>query len=201
MDRLARAGARITRALAPCVPEAMALAPTLFAPEAYGIWQDQIEDAPELAIHDPGTLSRRCDDAGRRLRRQHKESLNRLPRRLGAAGLGFDAVILPTVPILHDARLATEPDFFTAENLLALRNTRIANLLWPAGDQPADRTARLRHHADGPGGLTGGFDPSPPPPRLPCGPDPWDLAQLLRVNAGRGSRFSRETLDASGLCR
>ena len=40
-------------------------------------------------------------------------------------------MILPTSPILPpDAnRLLTEPDFFAAENLLTLRNTRIANLL------------------------------------------------------------------------
>jgi aspartyl-tRNA(Asn)/glutamyl-tRNA(Gln) amidotransferase subunit A len=43
---------------------------------------------------------------------------------------GFDAVILPTSPILPpDAnRLMTDPDYYVGENLLALRNTRIANL-------------------------------------------------------------------------
>ena len=42
----------------------------------------------------------------------------------------FDAVILPTAPILPpDAkRLMTDNTYYVTENLLALRNTRIANM-------------------------------------------------------------------------
>ncbi|MGB8812769.1 MAG: amidase, partial [Paracoccaceae bacterium] len=42
----------------------------------------------------------------------------------------YDAVILPTSAILppNAQRLLDDPAFFTAENLLALRNTRIGNL-------------------------------------------------------------------------
>jgi aspartyl-tRNA(Asn)/glutamyl-tRNA(Gln) amidotransferase subunit A len=53
-----------------------------------------------------------------------------------------DAVILPSVPNLPPevARLLAEPDHFIAENLLALRNTRIANLMGlPAVTLPAGR--------------------------------------------------------------
>ena len=144
VDRLAQAGARITRALAPCVPEAMALAPTLFAPEAYGIWQDQIEDAPEL-MYPP--ILERFRGGATMLAADYVagwESLNRLRADWARLVAGFDAVILPTVPILppEAARLATEPDFFTAENLLALRNTRIANLLGlPAISLPTGQPA------------------------------------------------------------
>jgi aspartyl-tRNA(Asn)/glutamyl-tRNA(Gln) amidotransferase subunit A len=44
---------------------------------------------------------------------------------------GADAVILPTAPILPpDAnRLMTDDAYYVTENLLALRNTRIGNLL------------------------------------------------------------------------
>jgi aspartyl-tRNA(Asn)/glutamyl-tRNA(Gln) amidotransferase subunit A len=44
---------------------------------------------------------------------------------------GFDAVLIPTSPILPpDAqRLLNEPAYFASENLLALRNTRIGNLM------------------------------------------------------------------------
>mgnify|MGYP000255182866 CR=1 FL=1 len=43
----------------------------------------------------------------------------------------FDAVLLPTSPILPpDAqRLMTDNDYYVSENLLALRNTRIGNLM------------------------------------------------------------------------
>jgi aspartyl-tRNA(Asn)/glutamyl-tRNA(Gln) amidotransferase subunit A len=48
---------------------------------------------------------------------------------------GYDAVILPTSPILPpDAdRLMTDQDYYVAENLLALRNTRIGNLMGSCG--------------------------------------------------------------------
>ena len=43
---------------------------------------------------------------------------------------GYDAVLLPTSPILPPdaARLMTDADYYVSENLLGLRNTRIANL-------------------------------------------------------------------------
>ena len=129
--RLGRAGARITHASPPCVAEAMALAPTLFAPEAYGIWQDQIEDAPEL-MYPP--ILERFRGGRHTLAADYVagwECLARLRADWARLVASFDAVILPTSPILPpDAnRLLTEPDFFAAENLLTLRNTRIANLL------------------------------------------------------------------------
>ncbi|MDM7457899.1 MAG: amidase family protein, partial [Paracoccus sp. (in: a-proteobacteria)] len=48
VERLARAGARITHVTSEWVDRAMALSSDLFAPEAYGIWRAQFEDAPEL---------------------------------------------------------------------------------------------------------------------------------------------------------
>ncbi|MEN8889269.1 MAG: amidase, partial [Celeribacter marinus] len=43
----------------------------------------------------------------------------------------FDAVILPTAPILAPdiARLLEDDDYYVSENLLALRNTRVGNLM------------------------------------------------------------------------
>jgi len=58
-------------------------------------------------------------------------SLHRIRREWREATVGFDAVILPTVPNLPPkvARLAADGAYFAAENLLALRNTRIGNLM------------------------------------------------------------------------
>ena len=44
---------------------------------------------------------------------------------------GYDAVLLPTTPILppNIARLEQDSDYYITENLLALRNTRIGNLM------------------------------------------------------------------------
>jgi hypothetical protein len=48
-----------------------------------------------------------------------------------AAMAGFDAIIMPTAPIMppNADRLLTDDAYYKTENLLALRNTRIANLL------------------------------------------------------------------------
>ena len=52
-----------------------------------------------------------------------------------AAVAGFDAVLTPTAPILppNIARLETDHEFYVQSNLLALRNTRIGNLMGVSG--------------------------------------------------------------------
>ena len=129
--RLGAAGARIERLQAPEVTEAMGLAALLFTAEAYAIWRDVIEAAPQKMF--PRILERFRSGAGftaadyvagwRRLRELRRIWADRVA--------GADAVILPTAPILppHANRLMTDDAYYVAENLLALRNTRIANLL------------------------------------------------------------------------
>lgn len=131
VSRLARAGARITHAAPPCVAEAMTLAGLLFSPEAYGIWRAQIEAAPEL-MHPP--ILERFRGGQNVLAADYVAAwteLDRLRETWRELVAGFDAVILPTVPIMPPPveRLLHDEAFFTRENLLTLRNTRIANLL------------------------------------------------------------------------
>lgn len=131
VQRLSKAGAHISRARIPAVAEVFTLAATVFAPEAYGIWRDQIEDAPELMY--PLILERfrggkdvlATDYISAWIR------LEELRRDYLAAVAGYDAVILPTTPNLPPdaAQLLADPEFFVRENLLALRNTRIANFM------------------------------------------------------------------------
>jgi aspartyl-tRNA(Asn)/glutamyl-tRNA(Gln) amidotransferase subunit A len=131
VNRLGRAGARITRIAAPEVAEAMGLAATLFTSEAYGIWRDTIERAPEKMFprilerfRSGATFSATDYVAGwRRL-----QVIRQVWAERTAA---FDAVLLPTSPILPpDAnRLMTDDGYYVTENLLALRNTRIGNLM------------------------------------------------------------------------
>lgn len=142
LDRLGQAGAVVTRASHPIVARAMKLAPVLFAPEAYGIWRAQIEDAPELMwtpilerFRGGAEVSAPDYVAG-------WESLARLRREWSAKTAFFDAVVLPTVPILPPRadRLMNDQDEFVRANLLTLRNTRIANLLdLPALTLPTGR--------------------------------------------------------------
>lgn len=129
--RLSRAGARIERIKAHEVAEAMALAGLLFTAEAYAIWRDTIEAAPEKMF--PRILERFRSGAQfpatdyvagwRRLEVLRQIWADRVS--------GFDAVLVPTSPILppNANRLMTDHDYYVTENLLALRNTRIGNLM------------------------------------------------------------------------
>lgn len=132
LDRLGRAGAQIAHVSTDWLDRAMALSPQLFAPEAYGIWRAQIEDAPELMW--PPILERfrgGAEVSGPDYVAAW-ESLARIRRKwIKEVVGGYDAVLIPTVPILPPdrERLMTDRAEFVRANLLTLRNTRIANLL------------------------------------------------------------------------
>ncbi|MGD9916856.1 MAG: amidase [Paenirhodobacter sp.] len=130
VKRLEQAGARIDRRALPMVTPAMALSGILFAPEAYGLWKDVIEAAPERMY--PVILQRFRGGAGAAAADYVKawDDLARFRAHWQRATAGYDAVLVPTAPILPpDAqRLLTDSAYFEAENLLALRNTRIGNI-------------------------------------------------------------------------
>lgn len=129
--RLERAGAHVARLKAPEVAEALGLAAILFTSEAYGIWRETIETAPQkmftriLERFRSGANFTAADYVAgwRRLEALRATWSDRVA--------AFDAVILPTSPILPpDAnRLMTDDAYYVTENLLSLRNTRIGNLM------------------------------------------------------------------------
>lgn len=132
VDRLGRAGAQIAHVSTDWLDKAMALSPQLFAPEAYGIWRAQIEDAPELMWQPILERFRGGAQVSAPDYVAAWESLARVRRKwIKEVVGGYDAVLLPTVPILPPAteRLMTDGSEFVRANLLTLRNTRIANLL------------------------------------------------------------------------
>ncbi len=131
LDRLAQKGAAITRLKAPEVAEAMPLSATLLTAEAWATWATRIEA-------DPGAMFPRILDrfrSGAAVTAADYLSgwtrLGTLRLAFAARTAGFDAVALPTSPITppQARRLLTDDAFYVAENLLALRNTRIANLM------------------------------------------------------------------------
>jgi aspartyl-tRNA(Asn)/glutamyl-tRNA(Gln) amidotransferase subunit A len=128
--RLARAGATLSPLRMPIVEEAMALAGALYTAEAYGLWRDVIEAAPDRMF--PRILDRFRAGAGVSAADYVAgwRRLEVLRRQWGQAVAGFDAVILPTAPNNPPdaARLLTDDAYYVTENLLTLRNTRIGNL-------------------------------------------------------------------------
>lgn len=135
VDRLAKSGAVIERGTVPAAGEALSMSAVLFTSEAYGTWKDAIEAHPELMFD----LVRERFRSGR----DHLASdyvagwqrLKTLRARYLAATAGYDAVLLPTCPNLppKQADLARDSALFVSENLLALRNTRVGNLMGLCG--------------------------------------------------------------------
>ncbi len=131
VHRLEAAGARIDRGQVPAVAEALALSAILFSTEAYGLWKDRIEAAPDrmfapiLERFRGGAAFSGADFVAA------WRALDRHRAAYAAATAGYDAVILPTSPNLPPdaARLLADHAYFVTENLLTLRNTRIGNLM------------------------------------------------------------------------
>ena len=130
-ERLRKAGAEIDRGEIPAVKEALGLSAILFATEAYGTWKHVIEANPGAMF--PQILERfrgGKDFAGADYVAAWL-ALDRLRGDWLAATAAYDAVLIPTVPILPPkvAAIASDPALFVSENLLTLRNTRIGNLM------------------------------------------------------------------------
>ncbi|HSF92257.1 MAG TPA: amidase family protein, partial [Paracoccaceae bacterium] len=60
-----------------------------------------------------------------------REAMYKLRRDFAAATAGYDGILLPTIPIVPPTVQALLDDaaYFTRTNLLALRNTRVINLM------------------------------------------------------------------------
>lgn len=129
--KLSTAGARVSRIAAPEMEEALALSGVLVSTEAYGTWRDEIEAAPDKMF--PLILERFRGGAGFDAPSYVAgwRQLMGLRARWADRVAGFDAVLSPTAPILPPDRdrLLSDPDYYQTENLLALRNTRIGNLM------------------------------------------------------------------------
>ena len=134
VDRLRQAGAMVEQIEVQELEGAdspMALSSTLFPGEAYGLWRDVIEENPDAMYEE--------------ILQRFRIGLNYSAPDYVAAWAriravrtiydqktaGFDAILVPTAPILPPnlERLLTEDDYYRTENLLALRNTRVANLM------------------------------------------------------------------------
>jgi aspartyl-tRNA(Asn)/glutamyl-tRNA(Gln) amidotransferase subunit A len=131
VDRLRRMGAVVERVKIPEAQAALALSGVLFASEAYGTWKDQIEANPDAMFSEillrfrSGAQVSAADYVAAWL------ELDRLREAYYAETVSYDAVLMPSSPILppNVEWLDQDHDYYVNENLLALRNTRIGNLM------------------------------------------------------------------------
>ncbi|OOY04794.1 amidase [Thioclava sp. F28-4] len=131
VEAFAKAGAVIERRGLPMVRPAMDLSGVLFAPEAYGEWKHEIEAAPEKMF---AVILERFRSGRDALASDYAKGWHELAGYRAAyleATAEYDAVLVPTSPILPPdvRRLLSDKAYFQEENVLALRNTRIGNVL------------------------------------------------------------------------
>lgn len=129
--RLNAAGARIDTIEIPHVEAALSLSGALYPTEAYGIWRDIIEAAPHLMFDNILERFRGGAEVSAPDYVAAWETLRACRSAYGAATAAYDAVLIPTSPILPPelARLESDEAYYVTSNLLTLRNTRIGNLM------------------------------------------------------------------------
>lgn len=131
VTRLQAAGATVDRGGFEPLRRAFDMAGPLYTADAWAWWKDRIEAAPDKMYHQILTRIR----AGAGILAADYiagwATLTEIRREWCAAMAGYDAVIMPTLANLPPvvAELEADPAFFVSENLLALRNTRVANLM------------------------------------------------------------------------
>ncbi|MGB0440776.1 MAG: amidase family protein, partial [Paracoccaceae bacterium] len=131
LARLNAAGARIETFEAPEVLEPMADAGILYTAEAWGTWGGTITAQPEAMF---APIRDRFAAGADHAAADYVAAWQRLDAARAtwaARTAGFDAVICPTAPVLppNVDRLMQDADYYVTENLLALRNTRVGNLM------------------------------------------------------------------------
>lgn len=129
--RLEAAGALVEPLEVPAVADALALAGPLLPGEVYGLWRDVIEAQPEAMYVEILERFRLGKGFSAPDYNAAWAQLDVARAAWDAAAVAYDAVLAPTAPILPPnlKRLNAESAYYKTENLLALRNTRIGNLL------------------------------------------------------------------------
>ena len=131
IDKLEKAGARISEISVLSVNEAMDLTRFLYSPEAYATWKHKIEKSPDLMFTQ---ILERFRSGANVLASDFIcawDKLIDLRQQYHMEVEAYDAVLIPTSPIVPPeiSRLMSNGDFYNSQNLLALRNTRIGNLM------------------------------------------------------------------------
>lgn len=125
------AGAEVYREDIPEITQCMAASIALYVGEAWAEWGETITEKGHLMY---GPVRERFEMGASITAAEYLREWRQL-KAIRAAYLertsGYDAVLIPSSPILPPdrERLLSDEAYFAQENLLALRNTRIGNLL------------------------------------------------------------------------
>ena len=113
------------------VESALALSSVLYPSEAYAEWKEEIEASPELMYDEILQRFRAGKDVLAADYLKAKGDLETFKKKYYDKISPFDGVILPTCPILPPnlERLKSDKGYYVEQNLMALRNTRIGNLM------------------------------------------------------------------------
>lgn len=131
LEKLSAAGAVIEEVHAPMLPRAFEMSLPLYTADAYANWAEYVEDAPDKMF--PQILER---VRGGRDVLAHEyltawDELRDIREAYDDWMAGYDAVLCPGAANMPpDAdRLMTDDVYYKDQNLLTLRNTRVANLM------------------------------------------------------------------------
>ena len=131
IDKLQKAGASISEISVSSVDEAMDLTGLLYSPEAYATWKHKIEKSPDLMF---AKILERFRSGANVLASDFINAWDKLMdlrKQYHSEVEEYDAILIPASPIIPPeiGRLMDDGDFYNSQNLLALRNTRIGNLM------------------------------------------------------------------------
>ncbi|MBY5933240.1 amidase [Tateyamaria omphalii] len=131
IERLCAAGAVVEPLEVPELEEAMAQAGPLMPGEVYGLWRDVIEAQPEAMYAEILQRFRLGKEFSAPDYNAAWAKLEAVRQAWDAAVASYDAVLAPSAPILPPnlERLNSDSDYYKTENLMALRNTRVGNLM------------------------------------------------------------------------
>lgn len=135
LDVFAKSGAVIDAVSAPELNAAFGLAGPLYTAEAWSFWGPMIDTDPDAMWHHiRDRVSVGADVRAAEYLRAWAD-LRVLRDQWHGRVAGYDAVLCPSVAILPPPvdRLMDDGDFYKETNLLALRNTRVGNLMGLCG--------------------------------------------------------------------
>ena len=131
VERIQEAGATVDYIDVAEVDDAMPLSSCLYTVEAYGLWRDIIEANPDAMFAEILERFRLGKGFSGPDYVAAWAKLDLARAGYDRAVAGYDAVLVPTAAMLPPnlQRLSDDHDYYLAQNLMALRNTRIANLM------------------------------------------------------------------------